>query len=93
MTSLKIIPILSILGFCCFRNGLGQTVGVGNSLNSLPFDYGRNFIYLIQNSTIKRQIQDAVSETCSMQIDWFFENLNNVTDDGMWALKSKYHYF
>uniref|UniRef100_A0AAR5PLN8 Nose resistant-to-fluoxetine protein N-terminal domain-containing protein n=2 Tax=Dendroctonus ponderosae TaxID=77166 RepID=A0AAR5PLN8_DENPD len=87
MTSSNIILVLSILGFCCFCNCLGQTVGVGNSLSSLPFDYGLNLIYLIQNSTIKRQIQKAVSETCSLQIDWFFENLNNVTDDGMWAFK------
>lgn len=55
----------------------------------LPVDFGLSFIASLQNASIKFMIQEAVSEKCSIQIDWFFESLNNFTDDGMWALKSK----
>lgn len=35
------------------------------------------------------ELRELVSEKCSQHMKWFVENLNNATDDGMWALKSK----
>ncbi|XP_066252841.1 LOW QUALITY PROTEIN: nose resistant to fluoxetine protein 6-like [Euwallacea similis] len=72
-----LLVVLSTLGHPCF--GQAVLVGSGHFLEDL--------INQVANSELKDQIREVVSEKCSQQSDWFFENLGNLTDDGMWALR------
>ncbi|XP_066146805.1 nose resistant to fluoxetine protein 6-like isoform X2 [Euwallacea fornicatus] len=71
------LVVLSTLGYPCF----GQAVLVGSG------HFAEDLINQVANSKLKDQIREVVSQKCSQQSDWFFENLSNLTDDGVWALQ------
>ncbi|KAL1509192.1 hypothetical protein ABEB36_003966 [Hypothenemus hampei] len=83
------ITIKFLLLFAIFEKISSNYIyDVSSDANGIPpINYWSNLLLFMENSNITLKIQEVVSDKCAMEINWFFENLHNLTSDNFWALK------